>query len=120
MIRERDRNGVITTKQIEWHKGEDIRYSATDRAFNGLSWECYLWHKKFDKKNALNQHLNSPVHKQKVYRCPNAKAACGKEFVGLAGLFNHLESESCSFIRFEEVQQQVSDVLQGRRLIALA
>lgn len=117
MIRERDRDGVITNKQIEWHEGESIQYSATDRAFNGSFWECYLCHKEFRKRNQLNQHLNSPRHKQEIYCCPNVKGICGKQFNELAGLFNHLESESCAFMRFEKVQQQVNDVVQGRRLI---
>lgn len=94
MIRDRDR--AITNKQIESSKEASVQYSATINAFNGSYWECYLCHREFDKKHALNQHLNSPVHKQKVYRCPNAKRLCGKEFVALAGLFSHLESESCA------------------------
>ncbi|KIX09294.1 uncharacterized protein Z518_00373 [Rhinocladiella mackenziei CBS 650.93] len=120
MVRERDPHGVITNKQIEWHKEENIKYSATSRAFNGSSWECYMCHKEFNAVNALNAHLNSSVHKQKVYRCPNMKGKCGKQFVSLAGLFNHLESEACAFMRFEKVQRQVQDVLQGRKLIALS
>jgi hypothetical protein len=117
MIRDRDRDGAITNKQTEWSKEDSIQYSATRNAFNGSYWECYLCHKEFSKENALNQHLNSPVHKRKVYRCPNAKTVCGKEFIALAGLFSHLESESCAYMRFEKFQQQVSDVIQGRRLI---
>jgi hypothetical protein len=40
-----------------------------------------------------------------------------ERFIALAGLFSHLEGESCAYMRFEKVQQQVSDVIQGRRLI---
>lgn len=120
MVRERDPHGTITKKQIEWHQDEDIKYSATTRAFNGSYWECYLCHSGFNTINALNAHLNSPAHKQKVYRCPNSKAKCGKEFVTLAGLFNHLESEACAFTRFEKVQQQVGNVLQGGKLITFS
>ena len=40
-----------------------------------------------------------------------------KQFTALAALFHHLESESCAFMRFEKVQQQVNDVFQGRRLL---
>ena len=118
MVRERDPHGIITNKQIEWHKEENVKYSATNRAFNNSYWECYMCHNEFNTVNALNMHLNSPVHKQKVYHCPNSKGKCGKQFVTLAGLFNHLESEACAFIRFEKVQQQVGNVLQGRKLIS--
>lgn len=119
IIRERDPHGIITNKHIEWHKEENVRYVATDRAFNGFYWECYMCHREFDAVNALNAHLNSPAHKQKIYHCPNSKGKCGKQFVSLAGFFNHLESGSCGFMRFEKVQRQVEDVLQGRKLIAM-
>ncbi|KIV98690.1 hypothetical protein, variant [Verruconis gallopava] len=81
MIRERDQHGTITKKQIEWHQDENVKYSATKHAFNGSHWECYLCHKTFNTNNALNAHLSSPVHKQKVYHFPNSNAKCGKEFV---------------------------------------
>ncbi|OCL13649.1 hypothetical protein AOQ84DRAFT_282691 [Glonium stellatum] len=118
MIRERDPHGVITNKQIGWHKEENVKYSATNHAFNGYYWECYVCHNEYTTVNALNAHINSPSHKQKVYRCPNSKVQCGKQFVTLAGPFNHLESEACAFMRFENVQRQMTHVLQGRKLIA--
>ena len=116
MIRERDPHGVITKKQIEWVE-QTVKYSSTDQAWNGSSWECYLCHKTFGISGSLDLHLNSPAHKEKVYHCPN-NAKCPKQFRALAGLFNHLESESCSFMRFEKVQQHVGDVLQGNRMIS--
>ncbi|EYE90133.1 C2H2-type zinc finger protein [Aspergillus ruber CBS 135680] len=116
MIRERDPHGVITKRQIEWHGRATAVYTATDRAFNGSHWECYICHRQFRLRHHLNQHLNSPVHQQKVYHCP--KRACAKEFVTLAGLFNHLESESCGMMRFENVQRHVGNVIQGRHLIS--
>lgn len=68
-------------------------------------------------KHGLNMHLNSPKHKEKVYHCPNRRGGCAKQFVSLAGLFNHLESETCSFMRFDKVQQHASMILDGRRFI---
>lgn len=64
---------------------------------------------------SLDQHLNSPIHKQNLYHCPNQK--CGKEFVSLAALFNHLESEGCGYMRFEKVNKRVGDVVRGRPFI---
>jgi hypothetical protein len=120
MVRRRDPHGVLTTKQIESDKKKDVTYSATKRAFNGSYWECYICHRHFTAINALDTHLNSPVHKGKVYRCPNSKEECGKQFITLAGLFNHLESEACAFMRFEKVQRQVRNVLCGRMLIGIS
>jgi hypothetical protein len=93
-----------------------VTYEATNQAWNGYYLECYLCHREFNTTQALNQHLKSPVHQQTVYHCPNR--GCSKEFKALAGLFNHLESESCSFMRFEKVQQQVGKILSSNRMIA--
>ncbi|GLA57206.1 hypothetical protein AtubIFM54640_003331 [Aspergillus tubingensis] len=115
-VRSRDTQGVITRKLLEWNEDDNIQYKANSRAYNGDYWECYLCHREFNSLTALNQHLNSPVHKQKLYHCPNAK--CKKQFITIAALFNHLESESCAFMRFEKVQRQVQDVFRGQRAIA--
>ncbi|EGC48252.1 conserved hypothetical protein [Histoplasma capsulatum var. duboisii H88] len=118
-IRERDPHGVITNKQLTLHNESNVDYIATDRAYNGLSWECYICHHKFDSKSALNMHVNSPVHKQRVYHCPNSKRKCSKQFSTVAALFNHLESGSCAFMRFENVEQHLRSMLQGQKVITL-
>jgi hypothetical protein len=118
LIRQRDPHGVITTKQIGWHPEAAVSYEGTHRAFNGDAWECYICHRGFDSLRGLNQHVNSPIHKEKVYHCPNKRGGCDKQFVSLAALFNHLESESCSFMRFSAVQSHVGTILDGRRMIA--
>ncbi|KAK0363552.1 hypothetical protein LTR02_006202 [Friedmanniomyces endolithicus] len=117
IVRERDPHHLITNKQIGWHAEDSpsTTYSATDAAWNGYEWECYLCHRGFGTVRALDQHLNSSVHRQKTYHCP--KAGCGREFAALAALFGHWESESCGFMRFEKVQGRVGDVLSGGRLI---
>ncbi|EFR04358.1 hypothetical protein MGYG_07366 [Nannizzia gypsea CBS 118893] len=118
-VRECDPHGRFTTKQITWDDDEEdnSHYSATDRAYNGRSWECYICNSCFKYRSGLNNHLNSPVHKQNVYRCPNRRSKCGKEFVTLAALFNHLESESCAVVRFEAVQRGVKDLIVRGRMI---
>lgn len=117
MVRERDPNGAITNKQIVWRDEKNVQYSASNLAFSGFLWECYLCHKGFNMKKGLDQHLNSPVHQDKAYRCPNASSICGKTFSTLAALFNHLESESCAFMRFRNVRHQMDNVF-ARRSIA--
>ncbi|CAJ2502360.1 Uu.00g097540.m01.CDS01 [Anthostomella pinea] len=118
IIRERDPNGLITNKQLTYHGGGGTTstYEATDQAWNGSCWECYMCHRGFRTSHALNQHLKSSAHQQKEYHCPNRR--CGKEFKALAGLFNHLESETCAFMRFENVQKQVEKVSGVNKLIA--
>ena len=118
MIRRRDSNGAITNQQIEWHNESNFNYTVTNLAFSGKFWECYICHNKFSTKKGLHSHVNSPVHKQKIYHCPNMKNCLG-QFVSLGGLFGHLESETCAYMRFETVQHRVTDVLRGRKLITL-
>ena len=111
-IRSRDRGDFITKpaerRLIEWQ--------ATAETWNGDGYECYLCHREFNALSSLNQHLTSPAHRQKIYRCPNHRG-CSLEFVSLAGLFNHLESESCGYIRFENVRKSLAwlPVGQGGR-----
>ncbi|KAJ5777560.1 hypothetical protein N7520_000806 [Penicillium odoratum] len=120
LIRASDSRGLITNQQIEWHE-ENVKYSVTNAAYNGTAWECYCCHRGFRTPAALTQHLNSPIHKQRIYHCPNGN--CPKEFNSLAGLFSHLESESCKFMRFERVQQvqkNLNDAITGgRRLLTI-
>ncbi|PWY87696.1 hypothetical protein BO70DRAFT_360337 [Aspergillus heteromorphus CBS 117.55] len=117
-VHSRDTQGAFTNRLLEWNESESSHYSVTKHAFNGYDWECYLCHREFGSPKALNAHLNSPVHKQTLYHCPNKLSRCGKEFVTLAGLFNHLEAESCAYIRFEKVQQHIQSVFTSGRSIA--
>ncbi|PYI34658.1 hypothetical protein BP00DRAFT_364355 [Aspergillus indologenus CBS 114.80] len=116
VVRRLDNQGTITNKLLEWHAGDSGEYMVSQNAYNGIAWECYMCHKQFRTPSALNQHLNSPTHKQRIYHCPNVRQ-CGKQFTHLAALFNHLESESCSYMRFENVQRNAQGLLTGRKLI---
>ncbi|KAI8631287.1 hypothetical protein F5Y19DRAFT_25785 [Xylariaceae sp. FL1651] len=113
-IRSRDPSGVITKKLIGWQGS--THYEATTQTWNGYYYECYFCHRQFNTLPSLNQHLQSPIHQQKLYHCPN-RAGCGKEFTSLAGVSNHLESESCGFMRFESVQSNFQGIMGGNRLI---
>lgn len=141
----RDPHGIISKRLIGWH-GEP-QYEATDRAWNGYGYECYLCHREFNRLHSLNQHLNSPARmlpcpqvlsslspspsekspsltarrpascpdQQAYYHCP--KSSCRSEFRTLASFINHLESESCGYMRFSEVQNQAAQMIRGGRLI---
>ncbi|KMU92022.1 hypothetical protein CIHG_09829 [Coccidioides immitis H538.4] len=85
-IQQRDPHHIITDKQIEWYKEDVSKYLATDLAYNGFFWECYLCHAEFGTKGALNAHINSPAHSQRMYHCPK----CRKKFKSLAGLLKQL------------------------------
>ncbi|KAI1323036.1 hypothetical protein F5Y16DRAFT_403904 [Xylariaceae sp. FL0255] len=116
VVRSKDPSGIITNNLIGWHGS--TRYEANHLAYNYscAAWECYLCHRLFGSLPALNQHLQSPAHQQKYYHCPNR--SCNTEFTTITGFFNHLESESCGYARFENVQNTIQGVVSGDRLIA--
>ncbi|KAI9712242.1 MAG: hypothetical protein M1828_001720 [Chrysothrix sp. TS-e1954] len=113
-IRQMDSGGVITNKLLAW-KQESNTWS-TENAWNYQRsvFECYFCHKGFKSTKALDAHLQSPVHSQKIYHCPD-KAGCGMLFKSLAGLFNHWESESCGYVKFEILQENVHDFMFGKQ-----
>ena len=111
-IRRRDPHGLMTKNLLEWNK--ETTWSST-QAWNGSGYECYLCHRAFAAQRMLDQHLASPKHKEKIYHCPSR--TCPKDFNSLAGLLNHLESESCRFMRFESVQKQVGAMIAGGKLL---
>ena len=80
---------------------------ATELSFDGTAYECFLCHSTFTTLARLNQHLQSPRHEDKIYRCP--KMDCQTEFVTLSGLCQHVEGGSCGIRMF----RQVRDVMDG-------
>jgi hypothetical protein len=54
------------------------------------------------------------LDQQKLYHCPK----CRKEFVTLAAIINHFESESCGYTRFSNVQTGIRGLTDGSRLLA--
>ncbi|KAJ8058561.1 hypothetical protein OCU04_012739 [Sclerotinia nivalis] len=100
-IRRLDRNYIITTPQIEFPSSSSTSI-ATGRSWNGCRYECGLCSCEFNTLQGLNGHLSSPVHEQKIYRCPGFR--CAREFKSLSGLVQHIESESCGVMKFSNVQ----------------
>ncbi|KAK3940854.1 zinc finger X-chromosomal protein [Diplogelasinospora grovesii] len=90
-VRSKDPDGAITKNLIGWYGSMQVLHS-------------------------LNQHLNSPAHQENLYHCRHR--SCGKEFTTLAGIINHIESESCGCTRFENVQRSIRSMVSGNKLIA--
>ncbi|EEU40701.1 uncharacterized protein NECHADRAFT_90758 [Fusarium vanettenii 77-13-4] len=116
VIRERDPNGVISIKALEWYGDRIFEVNPTD-AWNSQceAFECYLCHRLFGTLYGLRSHLASPKHQQKLYHCPSQ--TCHKEFITLAALINHLESETCRFIRFTQIQTDIKYIVSSNRII---
>jgi hypothetical protein len=111
IVRRMDRNNVIINpNRMITMPGQDQLF-ATERAWNGYFYECYLCDREFNSLPALNQHLKSPAHEQHIYRCP--KVSCGRQYKLLSRLVQHVESESCGVMRFARVQAQAKGGLQN-------
>jgi len=84
---------------------------ATDRSWNGYAYECFLCNRTFDTLVRLNQHLKSPFHEDRIYRCP--KSDCRIEFVTLSGLCQHVEGGSCGVRMFRQVRDVMDSLTRG-------
>ncbi|KAF2223081.1 Alpha/Beta hydrolase protein [Elsinoe ampelina] len=112
-LKQRDPRGVITGRYLEYNDSSLNPDWDPYTAWNGRYYECYVCHKGFDKAMSLRQHLDSPTHQSPLYHCPNKRGNCNKEFLTLGALLNHLESESCGYVKFATVRSNVNGFLSG-------
>ncbi|TFK24280.1 hypothetical protein FA15DRAFT_592733 [Coprinopsis marcescibilis] len=121
-VRQYDRNNVIAdpARMIGGGSGYDdeVTYYATRRAWNGDAYECYLCHNEYGSLRALNQHLTSSRHQNKIYVCPWSD--CRSRFSTLSAFCQHVESERCGILRFSsQAQRLMNGLVSGMRTIAL-
>ncbi|KAF9019618.1 hypothetical protein BDZ89DRAFT_1072869 [Hymenopellis radicata] len=112
-VRQYDTSNVITNPS-RLLTGGDIQYSANTSAWNGCASECYLCHSTYSSLRALNQHLASPKHQQKIYFCP--LDTCRVQFTTLSALLQHIESERCGVAKFKVVQNTLNGLMSSRML----
>ena len=90
---------------------------ATKRSWNGEAYECFLCNATYRTLAQLNQHLRSPAHEEKIYKCP--KPDCGVEFVTLSGLCQHVEGGSCGVRMFRKVRATMESLTRGFNLLTV-
>ncbi|KAN0111910.1 hypothetical protein V8E52_008116 [Russula decolorans] len=88
---------------------------ATERSWNGVAYECFLCNSTYRTLTHLNQHLKSPRHVVKIYRCP--KSDCRVEFSTLSGLCQHVEAGSCGVRMFRQVRDTMDRFTSGFNLL---
>jgi len=109
-VRHYDRNNLITDRLLTYPDSNGRTDTwATGAAWNGYAFACYFCPREFQTLTALNQHLKSPAHEQKLYHCPK----CGVKFNVFSGLVQHVESESCGIARFREVKNVMDRMTSG-------
>ncbi|KAI0087482.1 hypothetical protein BDY19DRAFT_892782, partial [Irpex rosettiformis] len=106
---------------IGYHEDSNIvKTRATERAWNGHRYECFVCHKEFGALSALNDHLNSPVHADKIFRCPTRYNGCNQEFKTLSGLLSHVERSECGVARFrKQLTDKLDDVTSKMRRLTV-
>ena len=116
LVRSYDRDHLITDRLLTYpDSNRRVDTWATSAAWNGDAYECYFCPREFRNLSALNMHLKSPVHEQKMYKCPK----CLNKFNVLSGLVQHVESESCGISRFREVKAAMDSLTSNlTRMIA--
>jgi hypothetical protein len=90
---------------------------ATELSRNGDVYECFLCNATFRTLAQLNQHLSSPRHEDKIYRCP--KTDCKTEFVTLSGLCQHVEGGSCGVRMFRRVRDTMESLAGGFNMLTV-
>lgn len=112
-----DHNNVITNpaRLIAGPSGSHnrtqvVRQWASEASWNGFGYECILCHKEFRMLSSLNAHLESPVHDERIYRCPSRWDGCDAEFNTLSAILQHVERSTCGVTRF---RPQVRSLLDG-------
>jgi len=114
-----DRSNVITNPaRLIGGPGQHVHSWATERSWNGEAYECYFCHSTFRSLKALNAHLQSPRHEEKIYVCP--KSDCRQQFSVLSALCQHVESEKCGVVRFREVKAVMDSFVSGMRRLTAA
>ena len=133
--------GSVEGSLVDWTLPEDSRLLLGGRrVIDGIKPElrcslCPRKSKAFRTVQALQQHIVSPTHCDKVYHCPRnllpinsskaeTKQRKAKQFTTLSGLAQHLESGACrggrqTFLRcIEFIQQHLGQWgLGGMRLL---
>ena len=92
-------------------------YLATERSWNGYAYECLLCSRDFSSLHALNQHLQSPAHAAKIFRCPNSQ--CMLQYSALSALVQHVERDRCGIRQNPQVRGMLDEVVPGMRRIAM-
>ena len=118
IVRQYDKSNVITDPSrmiTAGGSGQQSKFYATSRAWNGMGYECYLCHKTCRTLAALNQHLASPRHQDQMYICP--LNTCRIRFRTLSGLCQHIESESCGVSKFRVVQNTMENLIGNMKRI---
>jgi len=106
-----NRTRLLTGPQGHYEPPAPTKMWATIRSWNGWAFECFLCNSTFGTLDRLNQHLQSPRHEEKIYRCP--KSDCGMQFVALSGLCQHVEGGSCGVRRFRPVRDVMDGLTRG-------
>ncbi|GJE97000.1 hypothetical protein PsYK624_132100 [Phanerochaete sordida] len=102
------RNGVVTnTRRLI--QGPDGALApraqpqtwATAASWNGAAFECVLCIHTYARLDALNAHLRSPAHADKLFKCPSAYDGCDQRFGTVSALVQYIDDGRCGVRKFQ-------------------
>jgi len=125
VVAQYDRQHIITNPSRMIGYGDSssertVETWATERAWNGSAYECFMCHRQYRTLVSLNQHLASPAHEERKYQCPRGHEGCGAEFRTLSALCQHVESEQCDIRRFNsQIQNYLGGLTSNMRRLGI-
>ncbi|KAL1840450.1 hypothetical protein VTJ49DRAFT_447 [Mycothermus thermophilus] len=114
MIRARDKFDVLTKAPRDGKMPRLTQEEVNEEeSWTGHGYQCLLCGKEFKGVVALQQHMDSAVHRQHLYRCPSIW--CCAEFKKFSAVVNHLESGTCKYMKPSQVERFVRDIFTRNR-----
>ncbi|EKM52220.1 uncharacterized protein PHACADRAFT_186410 [Phanerochaete carnosa HHB-10118-sp] len=115
-----DASRLLLGPDGSYAKPADVQEWATEESWNGSAFECVFCHKTFWQLAHLNNHLQSPAHADKIYKCPAVYGGCAAQFGTLSALVQHAEIATCGISRFQgQVHTVVDEITRGMRSLGL-
>ena len=113
-VHELDTRGAITNRKRigygDWEPEPDIW--ATECAWNGYAYECYICDNEYDTLGRLNGHItqiHAPKRTENIYNCPG----CGRQFKLFSQFMGHMEHTGTCPVR---ENRRLKKALNGRAL----
>ena len=109
----RSQKGELTTGNSAGAYTYEV--DSDDYDYDYEEWTCALCQRGFTTRRGLEQHLNSGVHEQSLYRCQG----CPKTFKSLAALNQHVGMTECSMRSARQVRTLLADAHDAQGMLML-
>lgn len=109
----RNQSGELTTGSAPGQYSYEVTYEDYDDTTG--TWDCGICYREFTTARGLEQHLNSGVHEEDLYRCQG----CERTFRNLGALNQHVTMSDCSARSARQVRTLLADAGRQQGLLQL-